>query len=173
MVMKTAVRMKIYGVLLGLGYLGGGADLSADAASNPHLLNRDTPAKLCQQCHANDVSFSDYKSRSYRRMVFKQNEISMCVNCHTDDASSHSVNISVDFPVPADLPLSADGRITCLTCHKTHGRLRSNRPWASVNFMDRLLNSDRLTKTYLLRRNNANGELCLVCHDHQEKHNHE
>jgi len=140
--------------------------------SNPHRLNN--PAvnnEFCQHCHADPVSASELASR--RQIAFRQDPISMCTDCHNDSASSHSVDIKVDFSVPPDLPLSASGKITCLTCHKAHGRQHSNRPWASVSFVDRLLNSERLTKTYLLRRNNANGELCLVCHDPEEKHNHE
>ncbi len=145
----------------------------ADTAPNPHVLSKNMSDTLCQQCHVDDISSLDNNPHSHRRMGFNQNEINMCVNCHTDNASSHSVNIRVNFPVPADLPLSAIDYITCLTCHRVHGHLHSNRPWASVNFMDRFLNSERLTKTYLLRRNNANGELCLVCHDHEGKHSHE
>lgn len=147
--------------------------LKADTVINRHLLSQNMPDMLCQQCHVDNVKFLSNNVQTFQRMGFKKDEISMCIDCHADNASSHSVNVSVDFPVPADLPLSATGRMTCLTCHKVHGQLQSNRPWASVNFMDRLLNSECLTKTYLLRRNNANGELCLVCHDYQEEHSHE
>jgi len=100
-----------------------------------------------------------------QRMVFKLDPVTICLQCHQQDAGTHSVNIEVAFPVPADLPLSDDKKMTCLTCHKAHGRLHSNRPWASVSFVDRLFASERMNKTYLLRRNNTNGELCLVCHD--------
>ncbi|WP_198245580.1 cytochrome c3 family protein [methane-oxidizing endosymbiont of Gigantopelta aegis] len=140
--------------------------------SNPHRLH--DPAvnnEFCQHCHAGPLNRTEPTNR--HPMTFRQDPISMCTDCHSDNASSHSVDIAVDFTVPPDLPLSASGKITCLTCHKAHGRQHSNRPWASVSFIDRLVNSERLTKTYLLRRNNANGELCLVCHDPEEKHNHE
>ncbi len=138
---------------------------------NPHELASNTNKDSCLQCHINKDLQNQQKN--YPAMIFKKDEISMCMNCHTHDASTHSVNIAVDFSVPADLPLSSTGKITCLTCHTVHGRLHSQRPWASCNFMDHLLNRERLTKTYLLRRNNAHGELCLTCHDPEEKHNHE
>jgi len=55
--------------------------------------------------------------------------------------------------------------MACLTCHYVHGSLASDRPWASVSFMDRMTDDERMHKTYLLRRNNAEGALCLICHD--------
>jgi len=153
-----------------IGYLSLFSELGAQEL-NPHDLTANANTDLCQQCHINKDLHS--KQKNYPAMIFKKDEISMCMNCHAHDASTHSINIEVDFSIPADLPLSSTGKITCLTCHTVHGRLRSQRPWASCNFMDYLLDRERLTKTYLLRRNNAHGELCLACHDPEEKHNHE
>ncbi len=167
--------MKKFCLLL-LFFVVGYTVAEANRLSQPHQLTDNSADSLCQQCHVGDIRSRQMADASADRMqplVFKRDEISMCSRCHEDNSSSHQVDIKVDFPVPADLPLSASGHMTCLTCHKAHGRLRSDRPWASVNFMDRLLNSESLTKTYLLRRNNAEGELCLVCHDHEEKHNYE
>lgn len=75
------------------------------------------------------------------------------------------VEVAVDFPIPGNLPLSEDGTVTCLTCHKAHGPLHADRPWANVTVIDRWLDTEAMRKTYLLRRNNEHGELCRVCHD--------
>ena len=88
----------------------------------------------------------------------------MCVDCHGEDSSSHIIGVTPDYTVPADLPLNHDNQITCLTCHYIHGSLQSETPMASTSFMDHLFNRARLHKSYVLRRNNARGELCLACH---------
>ncbi len=155
---------------LAVGLLGG---LSTAALTSPHRLTATSDNSACQQCHLDRMTGPGKTESPKAALLFRQNPVDMCTHCHTDNASSHSVNIKVDFTVPADLPLSDSGQMTCLTCHKAHGRLHSNRPWASVSFIDRILNSERLNKTYLLRRNNADGELCLVCHDPEVQHNHE
>lgn len=92
----------------------------------------------------------------------------MCTVCHRGQPM-HMVGKEIDFPVPKDLPLDQGKKIQCLTCHYTHGRLTSDRPWAAVSFMDRLIRSEHLYKSYLLRRNNSGGELCLVCHNTEDK----
>ncbi len=170
---KQQIKTKNRGLFLGIiiGCLGLFSISEAQQELNPHDLTAETDTRLCLQCHL-DVD-SLHRDKKNQSMVFKKDEISMCMECHQHDASTHSVNIAVDFPVPADLVLSSTGKITCLTCHTVHGHLYSQRPWASCNFMDYLFNRERLNKTYLLRRNNAHGELCLACHDPEEKHNHE
>jgi cytochrome c553 len=95
---------------------------------------------------------------------YRQSGTGMCASCHGDEYDGHKVGDEVDYEVPADLALTVDNKISCLTCHHVHGSLASDRPWASVSLMDRLTQSERMSKTYLLRRNNVNGELCLICH---------
>jgi hypothetical protein len=92
----------------------------------------------------------------------------MCSGCHDKD-DGHKVGLKLDFEVPADLPLGKKNKLTCLTCHYTHGSLSSDKPQASVSFLDGMLDSERLHKSYLLRRNNAEGELCLTCHEVKEE----
>jgi hypothetical protein len=88
----------------------------------------------------------------------------MCGSCHNPD-DGHQVGLELDFQIPADLPLDKKNRMTCLTCHYTHGNLNSDRPQASFSFMDRLFDAERIHKSFLLRRNNTDGELCLTCHN--------
>lgn len=119
--------------------------------AQPHDLAQSKGPALCTKCHqANPGGFA-------------LDSTAMCTQCHGEDVS-HMVGVEVDFSIPKDLPLSEDGTVTCLTCHRAHGPLRSDRPWANVTVIDRWLNTEAMRKTYLLRRNNENGELCLVCH---------
>jgi hypothetical protein len=91
----------------------------------------------------------------------------MCSGCH-DAEDGHKVGIKLYFEVPADMPLGEKNKLTCLTCHYSHGSLSSDRPQASVSFMDKMLDAERLHKSFLLRRNNTDGELCLTCHEVKE-----
>lgn len=143
--------------------------LGLDPGSNPHEITNQPPVASCEVCHAENPG--TYLKSSSQGIVpdwkaYKLDGTAICVQCHDAENAGHEVDsLVIDFPVPADLPLTSDQALLCMTCHYVHGSLKSNRPWASVSFMDRLLNDERLHKSYLLRRNNSNGELCLVCHD--------
>jgi len=134
------------------------------AENNPHIL-QSIPA--CDTCHIITPSVVPADNTRFilpQAQNFKQDGIHMCTECHSNE-NGHQVGISLDFSVPADLPLDNDNKITCLTCHYTHGSLHSEKPHASYSFMDVLLGSEHLHKSFLLRRNNVNGELCLTCHN--------
>ncbi len=143
---------------------------SADPA-NPHEITGQKPAEYCVACHLQPPSV--YEKTSSQGIVPQWADFrtdidgnSLCTTCHTQAEAGHEVGgEALDFTVPADLPLSADSKLSCVTCHYMHGSLSSERPWASVSLMDKMLNHERMHKSYLLRRNNSNGELCLVCHD--------
>ncbi len=141
-----------------------GLPLAAIAVNHPHQPRRIDPA-LCGDCHAEppDRLPGEAGSRTPGGPLATDG-ITMCMRCHPHEARAHPMGRPLDFPVPPDLPLEG-GAMTCLTCHHAHGRLESDRPWASVSLMDRLTDSERMHKSYLLRRNNADGDLCLVCHD--------
>jgi len=139
------------------------------AGDNPHVVSRQDDKTVCPVCHIQVPELRDDQPLISKNLPldlndFKLDGVAMCSACH-DPAAYHKVHLVVDFPVPADLPLNQDNEIICLTCHYVHGRLDSDRPQASFSFMDRLLNARRLHKSYLLRRNNSNGELCLSCHN--------
>lgn len=139
------------------------------AADNPHVVDATDSQAGCNSCHNETPGLKDSGTLNTRNLAvdltqFKLDGVAMCSNCHNPN-QGHKVGLNIDFPVPADLPLSADNDINCLTCHYTHGRLNSDRPQASFSFMDRLMNAERLHKSFLLRRNNSDGELCLTCHN--------
>lgn len=136
---------------------------------NPHLISKQSATATCPACHLktpelkNDGIFVS-QNLAVHQKSFSKDGVAMCSSCHNPN-QGHKVGLKIDFPVPADLPLNEDNDITCLTCHYTHGRLDSDRPQASHSFMDKLMNAERLKKSFLLRRNNSDGELCLTCHN--------
>lgn len=141
----------------------------ADSNFNPHnaVVEKNNKDEQCLSCHKSQSLENIKVMGKYALPVmsgFVKNEISMCKECHGDDNSSHIVGVTPDYTVPADLPLDKNDKITCLTCHYVHGSLESERPMASSSFMDHLFNRDRLKKSYVLRRNNAEGDMCLACH---------
>lgn len=138
-------------------------------ADNPHEISNRSPSVDCLGCHLNPPPpgpDGTINSKNHRidPAAYKTDGIEMCSGCHDKD-DGHKVGLKLDFDVPADMPLDKKNKLTCLTCHYTHGSLTSNRPQASYSFMDRLVDAERLHKSFLLRRNNAEGELCLTCHE--------
>lgn len=141
----------------------------ADSNFNPHdFAELDADASIaCLGCHKTLPTQDTHPNGQYLipdMDDYVKSATGMCTDCHGDDSSSHIVGVSPEYRVPADLPLDGEQQITCLTCHYTHGSLHSDSPMASVSFMDRLFNRERLNKSYVLRRNNADGDLCLACH---------
>ncbi|OQW78735.1 MAG: hypothetical protein BVN35_03520 [Proteobacteria bacterium ST_bin11] len=139
------------------------------ANENPHLVSKQTPQAGCADCHTATPEVKDdgillTKNLTADQATFSKDGVAMCSSCHNPN-QGHKVGLNIDFPVPADLPLNEENDITCLTCHYTHGKLDSERPQASHSFMDKLMNAERLKKSFLLRRNNSDGELCLTCHN--------
>lgn len=139
------------------------------ASGSPHVVSRQTPPAGCTVCHESAPELNDDKPVSSKNLPvdwtrLTQDGVAMCAACH-DVNAYHKVGLKVDFPIPADLPLNPDNEIVCPTCHYTHGKLESDRPQASYSFMDRWLGAERLRKSFLLRRNNSEGELCLACHN--------
>ncbi len=134
---------------------------------NPHTISSNN--KACMSCHVKQPKILEKlntKNNPIDYSTFNVDGVKMCITCHAEE-EGHVVGVSIDFSIPADLPLDSNQSITCLTCHYTHGSLKSDRPQASYSFMDSLLGSERLHKSYLIRRNNVNGELCLTCHNAQ------
>lgn len=144
--------------------------LSASAeAVNPHLVSNTERNDSCLSCHSqspqlNTTTPLETKNKPVFLAEFKNDGVAMCTGCHDAD-DGHKIGLKLDFEVPADLPLDKKQALSCLTCHYTHGKLESDRPQASHSIIDKLVNSERLHKSFLLRRNNVDGELCLICHN--------
>ncbi|MBC8318079.1 MAG: hypothetical protein H8E41_09240 [Desulfobulbaceae bacterium] len=107
--------------------------------NNPH----DFKNAECVLCHQGDpsspVSLVGHQAR-------------MCITCHADVYESgymHPVNVVPEHvDIPADMPLSRSGLITCNTCHDVHSE-------HETGFGE---------KTYFLRRLERGRAFCVACH---------
>lgn len=143
-------------------------------AANPHEISPQSETTDCVTCHliqpgqpTSGAGLLNSKNHQAEIAAFKNDGVEMCLGCHDKD-DGHKVGLKLDFEIPADMPLGSKNKLTCLTCHYTHGSLHSHKPQASVSLMDQFLDAERLHKSFLLRRNNSDGELCLTCHEVKE-----
>lgn len=141
----------------------------AKSENNPHKTSpaSDSNKKECLNCHKT-LPKTPFKSDGQHIIpnmkLFIKSETDMCIDCHGKDSKSHIVGVTPEYSVPADLPLDLKNSVTCLTCHYIHGSLKSDTAMASSSVMDQLFNRERLKKSFMLRRNNSKGDLCLACH---------
>jgi len=87
----------------------------------------------CSGCHVTDSAGQP--------VGLIDDQQSTCQRCHAGDADPHSsdhpVFVAPKTPIPADLPLDAQGRLTCSTCHIIHvatpSLLRTGATWSCRN----------------------------------------
>ncbi|MCQ8130876.1 hypothetical protein [Methylomonas rivi] len=149
--------------------LFGGLFAAHAAANNPHSIDSQGSGD-CRGCHVSTPAWTgtqplDSRDAAFIADRYKLNAIAMCVSCHPRDHLHAEVGDKIDFAVPPDMPLGENNGHVCLTCHYTHGRLDSEQPRANVDFLDRWFDTARMRKSYLLRRDNSDGGLCLSCHN--------
>ncbi len=119
--------------------LCGNCHNGAHALANPH-----TTDQKCEVCHTlTQPQFA--RTSLVAARALKPASDATCIHCHYDGPVSHAVGMPNTKKQARDLPLSADGKLTCVTCHIGH------KP------------QDRFG--VLLRKDNRRGGLCLSCHD--------
>jgi hypothetical protein len=121
--------------------------LTAVLAKKPQGENVHRPEVECTGCHTAERTTLE-QDRAAARALLAPDLEERCLLCHGDQGPSHHTGIRPRKPVPDTLPLSAEGLITCATCHFVHGE-----PGAAKDF---------------LRVDNARGGLCLTCHELSE-----
>lgn len=136
-------------------------------AATPH--DHFRRPEVCPQCHivSGGAASSDRFSAGSERF---------CLGCHRKESlgRTHPVNVvprerTPPMKIPETLPLSADGRIMCLTCHAAHGPYLSSAP--TFPGQERFVPANGAApgyKTYFLRRAGpAEGfaALCRACHE--------
>ncbi len=138
--------------------------LDAQAQFHPYTTTQDQ----CYRCH--EVYLTSGSEASYIVFIENSSEIltSSCLKCHPHDSRDHPVMITSSYPIPEDLLHSENMEITCLTCHNPHFQRYSSRAWVPRSFTTKIQHfvfGKKDFKTYFLRRNNADKELCMACHD--------
>lgn len=83
----------------------------------------------------------------YSPVTFTEETSGVCQGCHQQSRHAHSVQAIPSMPIPPDMPLDKQGRITCYTCHTYH-----------IGYTDAEGN-----KAYFLRRQRGKV-LCFSCH---------
>ncbi len=109
---------------------------------NPH----NFPRSKCPTCHVVDAGGKIVKGEMTGPMSV------LCGGCHRDifdEGYMHPMNVRPgNVTIPADMPLSNYGEITCATCHDIH--------------------SSYLTlygaSTHYLRRGETGKNFCFICH---------
>jgi predicted CXXCH cytochrome family protein len=118
--------------------------LAPAAAKKPPGENVHRPDVECRTCHTVDRAQLDADRKAAKSALAGDLE-ARCMLCHGDEGPSHHTGIRPQKPVPDTLPLSAEGLITCATCHFVHGE---QNPFGK-----------------LVRLDNSRGGLCLACHE--------
>lgn len=118
------------------------AAYARQARENVHRPDAD-----CAGCHTADRATLERDPAAARTALVPDVE-ARCNACHSDEGPSHRTGMPPKRPVPPPLPLSADGLITCATCHFVHGE---KNPFGDF-----------------VRIDNSRGGLCLTCHDLSE-----
>jgi len=74
-----------------------------------------TAHKDCNMCHL--------PHKAGEKILLNKAVTDLCLSCHPErkGVREHKVGIKPSMPVE-DLPLDADGKITCITCHDPHGK---------------------------------------------------
>lgn len=104
------------------------------------------PRSRCGTCHILDTGGRIVKGEMRASLT------ALCMECHTEiftEGYMHPVDIKPkNIRVPADMPLSRYGDMTCGTCHDIHSSYLT--PYG--------------TKTNFLRRGETGRNFCIICH---------
>jgi mono/diheme cytochrome c family protein len=109
---------------------------------NVHRLEGD-----CVVCHGAERAALERDTAAAGSVLAADLE-ARCLVCHGDEGPSHRTGIRPRKPVPAFLPLSPEGLVTCATCHFMHSEPQAFRDFVRVE--------------------NSRGGLCLTCHELSE-----
>jgi len=82
---------------------------------NPHKAKLGE--KRCTFCHQTVPTDRD----TAKTVTFKLDVIRMCNFCHDVQRRFHPLNVDTSISIPANLPRSSTGQVTCGTCHNPHG----------------------------------------------------
>lgn len=113
----------------------------SEPRQNPHG-NQDQ----CITCHTTDTGGLKADPVTGHPNL-RQDLESICKSCHHLEEPGHQMGVTPKRKIDPVLPLDAQGRVECWTCHFTHGE----NPYGEY-----------------LRVDNRRGGLCLKCHTFSE-----
>jgi Cytochrome c7 and related cytochrome c len=141
------------------------------AAENPHEIKQLKLSGSCLDCHVTQPkTLPDKEGRETIPDMsnYKGDGVALCATCHDPKRASHMIGRKIEAGLPVGLPLANERKVVCLTCHYTHGSFYTEQPRASVNFLDKWFNTERMHNSFLLRLDNSEGDFCLLCHQAKE-----
>ena len=151
-----------------------GSVLALDALRPELIVGRIDPASLGQ-------ARSEAGKRAFRFSLTHldntpEGERRFCLQCHdgfVNDSRSgwdprkkhHPIDVVPERDIPPFFPLTADGRITCSTCHSPHGVVTVEEARGVTNDEDRVaLVRHQVPDAAFTRLGLADSGLCLACH---------
>ena len=101
-------------------------------------------------------------------MNFKKDIYTLCTSCHRAPVA-HPIDIAPRRGIAGNLPLDADGTMTCITCHAPHSTPNASGSYVGRTLFVKLRDTafpflPGRFRTYFLRVPNSRGELCERCH---------
>lgn len=126
--------------------LGAGVFLLLLALADAHPIpgpDVHRPDAACLGCHTADAVTLNRDPTNARSALIPNLE-ARCLACHGGEGPSHKTGVRPRGLVPASLPLSSEGLVTCATCHFVHGEGERSRNYQRID--------------------NRRGQLCLTCH---------
>lgn len=136
--------------------LPGAAAANENQADNPCLTNPNT----CMKCHQEEQDKQIFtKARGIERPCEKA-----CANCHKKMKNHHQTGMEVEFDVSADIRLTKDKRVTCITCHDLSVKRYSATARKAQSLFQRMFKGKKRHKSYYLVMDNRGGQLCKQCH---------
>ncbi len=146
-----------------IAYAGQWLYLRHSTAADPHASLRD-PAR-CPTCH---MEKRPQHGRPYRQMNFRKDIYTLCTSCHPAPVV-HPIDIAPRRGIAGNLPLDADGTMTCVTCHAPHSPPRGTGAYVGRTLLAKMRDTvfpflPGRFRTCFLRVPNTRGELCERCH---------
>jgi hypothetical protein len=87
-----------------------------------------------------------------------------CLRCHKDTEKHHPVGPEVEEKDKVSLPLLGINKVACIGCPDLKTTQTDTRSWKAQSLFARLFQGQPRYKTYYLRINNSDGQLCKTCH---------
>ncbi|NOX97089.1 MAG: hypothetical protein GXO98_03305 [Nitrospirae bacterium] len=140
---KIHISHSIIIVALTLSFILGGIYL-VRAALNSKMHNFEGK---CQICHRGTPA----PNAERKDIVLVDESERLCISCHTvDKKMSHPIRVVPSMPVPGEMPLDKQNRLTCITCHDVHKEDKAS------------FRKDQLAG--LLRGHVQGRAFCFICH---------